>query len=91
MPKTREPKAEPVPSNAQEESQLKQAVTELQRQTQQAAPNLEFSIDRQSGRSVIKVVDSRTKEVIRQIPSEEVLRLNQQLDKLQGLLFDNQA
>lgn len=76
---------------ADEAKQLKQALAELQRQTQQAAPNLEFSIDRQSGRSVIKVVDSRTKEVIRQIPSEEVLRLNQQLDKLQGLLFDNQA
>jgi flagellar protein FlaG len=91
LPKTREPEAEPVPSQAQEESQLKQAVAELQRQTQQAAPNLEFSIDRQSGRSVIKVVDTGTKEVIRQIPSEEVLRLNQQLDKLQGLLFDKQA
>lgn len=76
---------------ADETKQLKQAIAELQRQTQHAAPNLEFSIDRQSGRSVVKVVDSRTKEVIRQIPSEEVLKLNQQLDKLQGLLFDNQA
>ena len=89
--KTRDPEAAQEQSKAQDESQLKQAVAELQRQTQHVAPNLEFSIDRQSGRSIIKVVDSKTKEVIRQIPSEEVLRLNQQLDKLQGLLFDKQA
>ncbi len=91
LAKTRDPEVAQEQSKAQDESQLKQAVAELQRQTQYVAPNLEFTIDRQSGRSIVKVVDSNTKEVIRQIPSEEVLRLNQQLDKLQGLLFDKQA
>lgn len=55
------------------------------------APNLQFSIDRDTGRMVIKVVDAVTKEVIRQIPPDEVLRLDKAMDKLKGLLLDGEA
>ncbi len=43
------------------------------------ASNLEFSIDDTTGQTVVKVVDSSTKEVIRQIPSEEMLAIAQTL------------
>lgn len=36
---------------------------------------LTFAIDRQTRRTVMKIVDKETQEVIRQIPQEYVLRL----------------
>jgi len=40
---------------------------------------LVFSLDRQSRRPVIKVVDRITNEVVQQIPNEQVLRLAEDL------------
>ena len=53
--------------------------------------NLQFSVDGDSGRMVIKVVDSQTEEVIRQIPKEEVLEIARSLEKTEGLLFRAKA
>ena len=43
------------------------------------------------GDTIIKVVDRETDEVIRQIPSEEVVRLRQRLEEVAGVLFDGSA
>ena len=48
--------------------------------------NLTFRVDQGSGRTVITVVDAVTKEVIRQIPSEEVLAVSRALEAFSGLL-----
>jgi flagellar protein FlaG len=40
---------------------------------------------------VVKVIDRETQDVIRQIPSQEMLDLAQALDKLQGLLIKQKA
>lgn len=53
--------------------------------------SIQFSVDDKSGRMVIKVIDSQTDEVLRQIPSEEALSIASALDKLQGLLIKSQA
>ncbi|UCV19773.1 flagellar protein FlaG [Ferribacterium limneticum] len=52
---------------------------------------INFSIDQDSGVSVVKILDSQSKEVIRQFPSEEAIALAQALDKLQGLLIRDKA
>jgi len=59
-------------------------VHELQRE-------LHFAVDHNSGDTIIKVVDRETEEVIRQIPSEEVVRLRQRLEEVAGVLFDGSA
>ena len=51
-----------------------------------AQRNLSFRIDEGSGRTVITVIDAATKEVIRQIPSEEVLAVSQALEASGALL-----
>ncbi len=71
--------------------ELKRATEELQRRIYAVAPELQFSVDRDSGRTIIKVTDPATNEIIRQIPAEEVLRLNKELDRLQGLLLNRTA
>ena len=55
------------------------------------AQDLLFSIEEDTGKTVIKVVDSSTDEVIRQIPSEEIITIAKALDNLQGLLLKQKA
>ncbi|WP_340674596.1 flagellar protein FlaG [Paraperlucidibaca sp.] len=52
---------------------------------------LEFSIDEDSGRNVVKVIDSDSGDVIRQFPSEEVLKLSSVAKSGKGGLFAEEA
>lgn len=52
---------------------------------------LSFSIDTETGTTVVKVIDKETDEVIKQIPSEEMLALTKALDQLRGLLVKQKA
>lgn len=75
------------PSN----EQVQKAVENLRQAVQSSSQNLQFSVDNDTGQTVIRVVDGGTKEVIRQIPSEEVLQLTRSLEKLSGLLLRQKA
>jgi flagellar protein FlaG len=69
---------------------LERALRKLNETMAAAQRNLSFRIDKGSGRTVITVVDAATKEVIRQIPSEEVLAVSQAIEA-SGALLDAQA
>ncbi len=43
--------------------------------------NLEFNIDNDSGKTVVKVIDADTEELIRQIPDDEALSIAKQIDE----------
>ncbi len=49
---------------------------------------IHFTKHEESGRLWVKVIDTETKKVIREIPPEEVLNIVARLDKLVGLLMD---
>ncbi len=70
---------------------LKQAVNDVNELFQASSRSLEFNIDEDSQQMVIQIKDSETKEVIRQIPSEEVLKLAKHLDDFKGMLFQEIA
>lgn len=60
--------------------------------------SLSFMMDETSGRSIIKVIDRSTEQLIRQIPSEELLKVAQDIKRLQdemgqsiGFLVDRQV
>ena len=53
--------------------------------------NVEFQVDSGSGRTVLRIIDSQSKEVLRQIPSEELLAISRSLDRLRGLLLRSSA
>src|SRR5687768_12469516 len=72
-----EPKTAPRPEPSM--SEVKQAAKQLETFMQSMNRYLEFRIDQDSGRTVVTVKDTTTGDVIRQIPSEEVLRLAQNL------------
>ena len=78
-----------------QEVEVQQSAGKVQQLLAKAAPNLTFSVDQDSGRTVIKIVDPVTKEVLRQIPAEEILRMDKNIDQMiqryKGLLIDRQG
>ena len=55
------------------------------------ARGLQFSVDVTTGKTIVKLVDKETNEVIRQMPSREMLAIARALDRVQGLLLRDQA
>lgn len=81
----------PSGSNQVSAEELQNVVKRLNEHVQMVNRDLQFSVDEQSGRSVIRVVNAETQELVRQIPSEEILRISQyikeQTDEVSGLIF----
>lgn len=71
--------------------QLDKMVDELNSFIQDVRRELRFSVDRDSGRTVIKVIDSESQEVIRQIPPEDVKGMTELLDGRSGLLMQTRV
>ncbi|NHQ92538.1 flagellar protein FlaG [Janthinobacterium lividum] len=71
--------------------QLNKAVSELNQSSQMKTQGLEFSIDEDSQRTVVKVIDQETKEVLRQIPTREALELAKTFDSAKGSLISQSA
>jgi flagellar protein FlaG len=65
---------------------LQRAISEMNSFLQNLQRDLKFEVDSDLGRTVISVVDSETKEVIRQIPSEEVLERARRMEQLWGAM-----
>ena len=76
---------EAKPADPSSRATVEEAVTQIAKFVSQTQSEISFSVDKESGIDVVKVIDSRTKDVIRQIPTEEVIAIAQALDKLQGL------
>jgi flagellar protein FlaG len=73
------------------EAQVRDAVSQIQKFTYALAQNLQFAINEDTGKMVIKIVDGQTREMIRQMPSEEAVSIARTLDRIQGLLFSDKA
>jgi flagellar protein FlaG len=80
---------------AVDSSSLDDAVRELNSHIQNVQRNLQFDLDDESGHTVVRVLDAETDEVIRQMPSEEVLALARHIksmtEKGQGLFLEEKA
>jgi flagellar protein FlaG len=80
------------------ESQIASAASQISDFVNSNSRQLNFSVDDASNKPVVKVTDANSGEVIRQIPSEEVLELSERLKDLQtdvgnavGVLFNRQV
>lgn len=83
--------ADSSPGRKTSEFNLRDAVKRLSEFVSQTSSEINFSIDEESGINIVKVTDSKTNEVIRQFPSEEVIAIAHALDKLQGLFIKDKA
>lgn len=87
------PAAVKAPSAAPSLEQVNEAVSQLNKSVQAKSQGLEFSVDSDSKRTVVKVVDQTTKEVLRQIPTPEALEIAKSLESKAstGLLISQTA
>ncbi len=73
------------------DKQVDHAVSKLNDFAAANASSLSFAKDDTSGKMVIKIMDTETNTLIRQIPSQEAIHIAQSIDKLQGLLLKEKA
>jgi flagellar protein FlaG len=88
--------AEVKPSNINEVTQptrdvVAKAAKEIQSFVQSMGRNLNFSIDETTGYHVVRVMNPETNEVVRQLPSEELLRIAQNMAQLNSTLVNQRA
>ncbi|MCH5291355.1 MAG: flagellar protein FlaG [Treponema sp.] len=81
--------AEVAQNIAQNLAQTKENVQQLQKLSDMVMGHkLQFNVNDELGKVVVKVVDSRTDEVIREIPSQDVQKLHARMRQTMSLLFD---
>ncbi len=80
-----------APAKAGEPESTAELVEKLRSQMQNIQRDLSFSVDDSTGDVVVRVVDGETGKIVRQIPSEEILRLTERLDEMRSLLFEAKA
>ncbi len=75
----------------EQNKKLQQVVADLNEMMGMSGTTLSFAVDRASNKTIIRVVDEKTKEVIRQIPSEDAVKVAQHIHGLMGILYDASA
>ena len=72
-------------------AELGNVVADLNKVAQANAQGVRFSVDEDSGRTVVKVVDTQTDKILRQIPSVEALKLWRSIEQMQGVMLRDKA
>lgn len=93
------PVAKPVPTKKvdlgydpnKERADLQKAIDQLNDQMKDKNRDLSFSLDERINRTIITVKKLETGEVVRQIPTEEFVKLAHSLEDMKGLLFNKQS
>ncbi|MGV8893083.1 MAG: flagellar protein FlaG [Burkholderiaceae bacterium] len=78
---------QPAPST----DEVRDAIKKIEQVISPTAQDLRFSIDEDTGITVVKLIDTKTQTVLRQIPTVEMVEISKALDKLQGLLVREKA
>jgi flagellar protein FlaG len=78
----------PAPAPDITEEMMRAVARQIESYLKANGRNLQFSVDQETGRTVVTVRDSSTGEIIRQIPDAEALRIAQSLDNQLGTLLN---
>jgi flagellar protein FlaG len=93
-PQAQAPAAPPPPPT---QAQIQTALDSMNKVLKQNDSGLEFSVDKDTKRTVFKLVESNTGKVIRQYPTEDLLAIARAIDQMQhqghgqGLLLNQKA
>jgi len=72
-------------------NEVDQALTEIKAQLGSVGREINFAVDEDLNIVIIKVVNKDTEEVIRQIPTEEVVEIARNIQNNKGFLFEEEA
>lgn len=67
---------------------LSERVREVEKFVQHSQRDLRFDVDEQTGDMVVKVYDSKTDELIREIPSDEMMHVKKTQALIGGMLLN---
>ena len=82
-------KAAPVPPPS--ENDIKSALNAINKYLAPSPNDIQFVQDKDSGITLVQIVDTATGSVVRQIPTQQVVEISKDLAKLQGLLVKEKA
>jgi flagellar protein FlaG len=71
--------------------QVDAAITAANRAMKSIDASVQFEVDPETKMTVIKVVDTASNTVLRQVPAQEMLDIARALDRMQGLLLSRKA
>lgn len=74
-----------------QEDIIKKSIDELNKKMSMLNSQLKIEMDEDTGIQVVKIIDSESKEVIRQLPPDVVLKIAKYIDEVTGLLFNEKA
>ncbi len=77
--------------NTQNKIQPEELLGQIKALTEDGLYSVRFEKDQDMNKFIVKVVDSETNEVVRQIPPEELLELTKTLNELQGNIVDTKS
>ena len=83
--------AQPIKAAESSRQQLDEAVKAVNDFVNPVNNSLQFRVDDETGKTIVKVIDKATNEVIRQFPSEEMIAIAKALDGIKGLLVHQKA
>lgn len=70
---------------------IQKGVEALNEKLKLFSDSLQIEIDKETGIQVVKIVDDTTKEVVKQLPPETMLKIAKYIDEVTGLLFDKKV
>ena len=70
------------------QKELEKTIVNINKMIESMDTSLQFYIHKDSGRIAVKVINNKSKEVILEIPSEEILNLAAKLNDTTGLIID---
>ena len=91
LEKGRAPSKEERLSKEERKELVKKSIVEMNAEFELKNYSIRFSIDDKLKEIVVKIVDTKTDEVIRQIPPDGVLRLRAHLQEMVGILLEEKA
>ena len=81
---------EPVFDAKEMQKRLEQAIAKLNDQMQQTQRRLGFSVDQETDRIMVRVMNKETGELVRELSPEAVVRMADAVGPIKGGLFDEQ-
>jgi len=73
------------------EEDVKESVKDINDIVKNVKEDLSFEIHDETERMMVKVIDIKTKEIIKELPPEEMLDLSARIHKMVGLLIDEKV
>jgi len=84
-------KVDVIESNKPTQQAIAKAANDIQNFVKEMGRNLQFSIDKTTGYNVVRVVNPDTQELIRQLPSEELLKIAASMQEMGSVLVNQKA